>query len=363
MSIAAEPRQKAARARAWAGRAVAWWLGELTALQRDAARALGAGERSAVTIEAGERYWTVRYRQRVTGQIDRRALDDVASATALADAVPAALRGRPVQVEIPPERVLSKTVTFPAGARGELDRILDFEVARHFPFPAARVFYRHRVVRQDRASSLAPIAVEIVAVPREVVAAIRADIAAAGLRPGAVALIDGGGGEPLWLAAEALGRARPAHAAPPMLVGAVGVLAVAAALTWPLAQHWRLATLDRELAALKPHAEAVLQRREQIRGETQRVDALIRLRSARPPLVGVLDLLTGAVPDGSWLLSLSVSGRQLVIDGLSPSAATIALALQHSGAFGAIDFRAPITRETGGLEHFQIGATIGKGKK
>ena len=33
-----------------------------------------------------------------------------------------------------------------AGAEGDLDRILSFEIARHFPFPVERVFYRYRIV-------------------------------------------------------------------------------------------------------------------------------------------------------------------------------------------------------------------------
>jgi len=357
MTIAAENRPKPERARAWAVRALAWWLAELSALSRDIMRLLGADERGAVTIEAGERYWTLRHRQRVIGQVDRDSLDTDSARAALAGVVPAALRGRAVTVEIPPERVLSRTVNFPAGARGELDRILEFEIARHFPFPASRVFFRHRIV--GRSSGVAPIAVEIVAVPREIVAAICADLAAAGLRASGVALVAGGDAEPLFLPPTALGRGAAARRSfSPVLVAGVAALAVAALATWPLAQQWRLAALDREIAALKPAAEAALQRRNQAQGESERTAALIRARSARPPLVGLLDMLSRQVPDGSWLLSLSIADREIVIDGLSPSAATIALALERSHAFAAIDFRSPITREANGLEHFQLGATI-----
>jgi general secretion pathway protein L len=77
----------------------------------------------------------------------------------------------------------------------------------------------------------------------------------------------------------------------------------------------------------------------------------------------LLDTLTRDVPDGSWLLSLSINGREVVLDGLSPSAATIALALEHSPNFTNIVFRSPVTREPGnGLEHFQLGATLAETK-
>ena len=262
---------------------------------------------------------------------------------------------------IPPERVLSRTVSFPAGARGELGSILEFEIGRHFPFPASRVFHRHRVV--GRSSGTAPIAVEIVAVPREIVAAVCAELTAAGLRIGAVGLASGSDAEPLFLTRAAIGSGAGTRSSlNPLLIAAAGVTALAALAAWPVAQHWRLAALDGEIAALKPAAEAALQHRSLAEGASQRTAALVKARSARPPLVGLLDALSRLVPDGSYLLSLSVADREVVIDGLSPSAATIALALEHSHAFANIDFRSPITRESNGLEHFQIGATIAEGK-
>jgi general secretion pathway protein L len=341
------------RGRRLAERALSWWLGELAGLGRDAANALGLGGRGAVTIVAGERYWIVRHQRRPLGQVDWAVDDGVRSLAAL---VPEAARRRPVAVEIPPERTLSRVVHFPAGARGELDRIVEFEIARHFPFPASRVFFRHRIVGRAGAGSLA---VEIVAVPRDIVAAIRADLAAAGLRVGAVAVAAQGDGERLLLPREALGGAGAGFALRPAL--ALAALALAALVSWPLAQHVRLAALDRDIAALKPQAEAALRAHSRLRRDSERLAAVIRLRAARPPLIAVLDRLSRAVPDGSWLQSLSLAGRELVIDGLSPSAATIVLALEHSGGFSDIVFRAPIAREASGLEHFQLGATIREG--
>src|SRR5690242_11042875 len=100
MTIAAPHRTKATRA--WAGRALDWWLGELRGLYRDAAPWRRAGERSTVTIEAGERYWTLRQYQRPIGQVDWQSLDPEAGRQALAELVPETARQRPVVVELPP---------------------------------------------------------------------------------------------------------------------------------------------------------------------------------------------------------------------------------------------------------------------
>src|SRR6185437_12639142 len=252
MTIAAENRP---RVRAWVGRAVAWWIGELAAIYGDIATASGLGRGGALTVEAGERYWVLRHRHRVIGQVDRQSGD--------ADSLPPALRGRPVTVIIPPERVLSRTIAFPTGARAELGRIVEFEIGRHFPFPAARMFYRHRVVGR-------PLSVEIVAVPRDTVAAILAELARSGLRVSGVALMARGDAPPLPLPGAALGLGRAARE----------VSAVLAA--WPLAQQWRIAALDREIAALKPAGEAAAHRRSRAQAEAGRIAALVKLRTERP---------------------------------------------------------------------------------
>jgi general secretion pathway protein L len=143
------------------------------------------------------------------------------------------------------------------------------------------------------------------------------------------------------------------------LVVALVAAALAALVSWPVAQQRRIARIEQTIERLKPHAEAVLAARALSRRDAERDGAVLDLLARRPPLVAVLDALTRAVPDGSWLLSLHISGRDIVIDGLSPSAATIALALEHSRSFTGIEFRSPITRDpASGLEHFELGAAI-----
>jgi general secretion pathway protein L len=351
------------RPQTWPGRVLRWWLGELRGAYDDLTRHLSAGRRGMVTVEAGERYWILRQRQRPIGQIDWQSGGAEECRLALRSAFPAEPQPAPVLVEIPPERVLSKTVTFPAAARGRLDRVLEFEIGRHFPFPADRVFFRHRVVERN-ATAGGPsqsIAVEIAVVPREIVADICRELAMAGLRAGGIALMTGGHTDPIFLPSTVLTGLQ--EAAQPegnrLLFAAIGGLAVVAAISWPMAQQARLSSIESELALLKPQAEAALRAREQQQREAERAASVSTLATGRLPLIRALDTLSREIPDGSWLLSLSISGRDVVLDGLSPSAATIAQALERSRAFSAIDFRSPINRDaTTGLEHFQLGATL-----
>lgn len=284
----------------------------------------------------------------------------------LAEAVAAAGAGA-VFVEIPPERVLSKIVSYPAAATGELDRIVEFDFQRHFPFPAERVLYRHRIVPHPSgaaATETGTLAVEIVAVPRDIVAAVCDELAAAGLIPAGIALVGTASAEPLFLPGSAVRRKR--RAASPTtrrLAYALPVAAVAALISWPIAQQAQLAAIERGVAELKPRAEAGLKARERQQQDAERIRAIIAASAARPPMVQVLDTLSRDLPDGAWLMSLSIAGRDIVLDGVSPSAAVIALALQKNGAFKDIVFRAPVTREAAtGLERFQLGAVIAEVK-
>ncbi|HYM72732.1 MAG TPA: PilN domain-containing protein [Stellaceae bacterium] len=357
MTIAANNPLKSARPPARIGRALGWWLGELRGCGDDLRRWAVTRGRGTVTIEAGERYWLLRQGQRPIGQVDWQSADPAQVRNLIP---PAQQRG--VVVEIPPERALSKIVDFPAGAKGQLDRIVEFEIARHFPFPAKRVYFHHRLVPRGDGGG-ATIAVEIVAVPRDVVDGIGAVLAEAGLRPAGIAVLAGADSQPLFLPAAVLGARAAASPATRRLGFAAALAAVAAAVSWPLAQQAQLTRIEHELAVLKPRAEAALRAGEAQRHDSERSDAVLGLRAGRPPLVTVLDALSRDVPDGSYLLSLSVSGREVVMDGLSPSAATMALALEKGGNVAGVVFRTPITREpASGLEHFQLGATLAETK-
>jgi len=340
-----------------AGRALAWWIGELRALQADAAHRLRDIAGSALTIEAGERRWRVRRRHALIGEIDWDDGSLPAGRQRLRELIGGAGRASAVVVEIPPERVLSKLIDLPAGAKDELDHILEFEIARHFPFPAERIFYRYRLADRGGEQATA-LRVEIVAVARDVVGSIIDELTAAGLRASAISLVAAGNAAPLFLPPDALAPA----AAPKMqrrLVVLLVVLALAAAASWPLAQRVRLTAVEREIAALKPAAEAVSRARQESRRAADRDGDIARLRAGRPALIALVDTLSRELPDGSWLTSLSIAGRDVLLEGLTPSAATIALALGRNPNFAAVVFRSPIARDAAtGLEHFQLGASL-----
>ncbi|HUK61564.1 MAG TPA: PilN domain-containing protein [Stellaceae bacterium] len=337
----------------WARQALAWWLGELRATAHDAAELFPWGRSDAITVEAGERYWIVRAKGAVVGQVD--CGDTAAAGTALRHLVPAGRRGRSVAVELPPERVLARRVDLPAVSHGDLARLLRFEIARHFPFPAERAHFAHRVLPQRDGGS-GRTAVEIVAVARETVAEIRATLAAAGIAAQRIAIAGASGTAALVLDDGAGAPSGTWHRALAVALAALTLAAIASPI---VRDRVRLAAVEREIAAVAQPARAAAAARQSERSAAALIAGPLRLAASRPPLVAVLDRVTSAVPDGAWLQSLAISGNEITIDGLAPSAAAVALLIEKSGAFTKVTFRAPIARDpVSGLEHFALSATI-----
>src|SRR5438093_3558294 len=87
--------------RSRAGRALAWWLGELRALQIDAARYLRDLAGNTVTITAGERRWIVRRGLHPIGEIDWDAEDAPSSRQTLRELTAPAGPSAAILIEIP----------------------------------------------------------------------------------------------------------------------------------------------------------------------------------------------------------------------------------------------------------------------
>lgn len=357
MSMAAPSDAKSRSAGAFAASAIDWWLAELRATLADALTRIQVGIGTVPVIEAGEARWIVRRGSAPVAEI-KREMAAGQRLRQLGQALPSPRGSRSVLVEIPHERALSKIVTLPQAARHELDRILRFEIGRQFPFSAERAYFAYRQAGEVQASG--PIRLEVTAVPREVISDICEELQRAGLRPRAILAASGLSHHKLPLPVDDLRRGGARRTIlDRALIGAVALAAAAALLSPVVYQRMRLAELDRELATLKPRAEAALTRQTQQREDAGRIAAVLHAARDRPPAVALVNELSRALPDGSWLISLRLSGREIVIDGLSPSAAATALALEQSPSFAGVAFRSAITRDAStGLEHFQLALTV-----
>ena len=342
--------------------ALRWWLDTLGELGGELLGALRIQAFPSLAIELTERGWSVVREagasRAVLGTIDADALDD--------DAVRRTLRRllrrdqpEPAALLLPASAVLTRLIRLPAAAAADLHSILDFEIARHTPFTAERAYYRHRIV--GRGATAGTIDVELVAVPRDLVDNALRRLAAAGLTVDSVSAV---GTPPRERRQRSLMPAGAGVAAGPSRLARVLTLAAAgaliAALVSPIvAAELRLSVLERDIAALQPASDRALAERERTQRAGAALEAVIAAKRATPPVVETLLALTRALPDGSFLTSLQLSGRELVIEGYSPAAAALAKPLETTYPFGRVGYRSPITRDPqSGLEQFQFGITL-----
>jgi len=362
MSLAANNDATSRSAGAFAASAFDWWLAELRATLADVLIRIQVGIGAVPVIEAGDGKWTVRRGSAAVAEISREMAAGQ-RLRQLGHALPSPRGTRSVLVEIPHERALSKIVTLPQAARHELDRILRFEIGRQFPFAAERAYFAYRQAGEAAVSG--PIRLEVTAVPREVVTDICEELQRAGLQARAILVASGLSPHKLPLPVDEIRRSGRRRTTLDRALMAVAALAAAAAMLSPVVhQRMRLAELDRELSALKPKAEAALARQAQQHEDSSRIAAVLHAARDRPPAVALVNELSRALPDGSWLTALRLSGREIVIDGLAPSAAATALALEQNPSFSGVAFRSAIARDAStGLEHFQLALTVAEARR
>jgi Tfp pilus assembly protein PilN len=69
----------------------------------------------------------------------------------------------------------------------------------------------------------------------------------------------------------------------------------------------------------------------------------------------MLEGLSAALPDDTWLTFLRLGSGQLIVEGRTASAAALVRRLEAVPGFGAVGFGTPVTRDSrDGLEHFQF---------
>jgi len=346
--------------------ALRWWLDELAALRADGRDAWRMVATRALALEVDEHGdWTV-VRETARGRTPLGTiageLDDEALRRTTRRLIGQA-KGYTVAVQLPAAAVLTRVVRLPAAALKDLGSILEFELARHTPFTAERAYYRHRVL--GRATAAGTIEVELRVVPRDLVDGLLRRVATAGLAVDSITEI----GMPARLRGRtslmpAAARATTAWSRNTLILAGATAVALVAAIASPIvAAQVRTGTIEREIAALRPSADKMLAAREHEARESAAYDAVVDAKRAAPPTVEILAALTRALPDGSWLTSVQLAGRELIVDGYSPSAAALAKPIESLGPFGRVTYRAPITRDPQTrLEQFQFAITLAEPK-
>jgi len=293
-----------------------------------------------------------------------RALDAVARSAA------GDVRGMSrVRLAIPSRATLRRTLTLPAAVEENLRQAIGYDLDRLTPFKADELYYDAVVATRD--PSHQTIGVDFAAVRRPIVDAAIAHATAWGGEVRSVSPDDPvvANASRLNLAPEAL-RTAPAPWRRWQFWVPIGALAVfaLAAVVLPLWQK-------RELAiAIINRAEAVRQQAavsERLRAELERAagdyNFALERKHQWPAMVRVLDTVTRALPDDTWLTQLEVRTlpkgkereRELVMRGESGNAGRLIPVLEESGLVTQVAPRSPTTKiQPGPGEVFDLGAQL-----
>jgi general secretion pathway protein L len=286
-----------------------------------------------------------------------RYAPDAADAAPLLEALNAHRgKDRPLLLRLAGRSVLVHDLALPAAAEENLDQVLRYEMDRYTPFRADAVYHGFQILGRDGAQGR--IRVRLVVVPREFLEYWLREFRAWGIHPDRVEAERAPGVDlaPASHHAASGGRVPSLRS---ILIGVI-VLVVAVALLLPL---WKLREvvvhLNREVAAV----QQVAVRAQDLREERDRMLAqsryLIDRKQTRYPVVTVLNEMAVILPDDTWVQSLQLNDRRLVIQGHSAAASALIGRIEASPLFGSVSFVAPVTRDrVTDKEVFQIGLMV-----
>jgi len=331
------------------GGLLVWWRRQLEAVLPDWARRQ-FWPRDAIIIEI----WNASEDPRAalpatglpaTGQIMFRRSGRLRIAAPLDLACPQIERAASdtVILRLPEHLVLRREITLPLAAAGNLRSIVESQMDRLTPFDAAEVFWAASQPRRHATR----LRLTLHVVLRSRIAWLLGRLAGIGLAP---SLLEAG--------ADGIRLARFGNRQIVRPAARFALLAALAlgCLSLPLiSQQSRLRATENRLEALRPVQRQILQLQAQIADQTA-VQSLPQDR-----ILQTLARLSAALPDGTWLSDIAVTGNRVAFDGQSSDAARLILALTATPGFQNVSFSAPVTRAPGGgADIFSIQLSVTK---
>lgn len=269
-------------------------------------------------------------------------------------------RRRRIELRLPSSAILRKSLRLPSSARQELDQLLIFQIDQETPFRPEDVLIDHFVSKsEDRDGN---IEVDVAILPKYLFDESVERLAALGVVPTAAGTgeyWDRDGRRIEFLATRHSGFGATSRTS--VVLGAF-LLVLSGALGTVVAERQSLRQSDQlellQTAKREAHDVAGLEARLQTLIESR--NAPDRLKRKSTPMSTVLQQLTHAVPDGSWLTQFDAREDTLRISGYSTSASTLVPRIESSASFREVRFRSKVSRDGRiGREHFQLEIKIG----
>jgi general secretion pathway protein L len=335
-----------------------WWTRQMADLTAPVRSRLRAAEPDALLLTAqpggtGDLLVATRKNGRA------ETLDDIppmADSDRLRRAVGAVSGRLPVTV-VWPAPPLIRDVTLPIAAEASLDRVVRYEMDRLTPFAVEDVLFSHRVVGHDRVRGV--VLIELALVPKTWVRALLDRLAQSGIVPVALEATGPDGmirripivhADPEWQARQRLIWR--------LALGACAVMAVAVIAVPVVRQSMALANVAARIKELRPRVDQVETLRQRIAAGSAGSGLIAAARQQAAELLTILGVLTDTLPDDTYLTSLTLRQRHLVIEGHSAAATRLIAAMAGEARLRNPSFAAPVLRSDNGGEVFTIQAEV-----
>jgi len=362
-----------------------WWMGELAPLLPRASRAALQRRFARPVIELADGQ-AIFWRAEVNDGVARLAATESVSLSGdsqgvlaagraavarLASSASAGIAAPRVIVALAPRQVLRKELTLPSAVEENLVPTLAFDLDRHTPFRADQLYFDAAVKSRDGAKKT--LRVDWVAALKTIVDAAQKQVQEWGAIP--VAIVPG----PPTTAPARL-NLLPSAARPRTLQLrrwqvwaplALLALLVAAAVFVPLVQKRQYAIALADLNAQAGQQAAVADKlRQQLEQMQNEYNYVLAKKYAFPSVVHVLDEVTRALPDDTWITQLELktgvrakdakdAQRDLYLRGESANAGKLISLLEDSKLVEQVAPRSPTTKIQGAAgEIFDLGAHV-----
>lgn len=262
-------------------------------------------------------------------------------------------------LELPGPDVVSRAMSVPAQAKDLLAGIVRNQFERLFPWRATQAAYGFHVVAGADANILN---VQVLATSRAALDDACGELGALGLRVDRI--VAGGAAPPITLWSRIADASVSSLSRTRRTIGGVMAALVGLAVVVNVWAFMAAASADSESDDVGSRL-ATLQR--QIKGTSSReqiaalppAERAQALKETQPVAVVVVEALSRALPETSYLTELNIDGPTLRLVGLAGDAPSLIAPLEQSGHFKDVHFFAPTTRNAdGGRFVFHIEARV-----
>lgn len=262
-----------------------------------------------------------------------------------------------------PGQFVIRQFRLPLAAQENLMTVLGFELDRLTPFTQSQAYYSGRLLEVLKASG--QIRVELVALPRYRLDPLLEQMQSIGWLPSRVDVldyIDSRSHQLLPPQYQVKGARLPGMLA--IVAGLASLVALLCILFIPLGNDYeRMDRLKSELRRVSKEAKEVDELRKEAENLTHQMNFLAEKKSREPSMLDMLNELSRALPDDTWLNGMQYKDGRVVVQGQSPAASNLIAKIESSAYFKATSFLSPVTKDlSNGLERFQISSEVVNGR-